>query len=172
MLLLFNQYYLLINIAHVVHFKHHVLYKYSYISEGRRHDAGMVGDSNLLQDLNQFAYSRAGRPLCIYGDLAYPLQVHLQAPFRRAVINQQMAVYNAAMSSVRTSVEWLFGDIKNHFKYLDFKKNLKIGLNSIGKMHIVCALLQNGLTCNCLYGNKTAEYFDCEPPHLLNTLLE
>ena len=75
MLLLFNQYYLVVNIAHVVHFNHHILYKHFYISEGRKHDARMLADSNLLQDLNQFAYSRAGLPLCIYGHPAYPLEV-------------------------------------------------------------------------------------------------
>ena len=27
----------------------------------------------------------------------------------------------------RISVEWLFGDVINYFKFFDFKKNLKIG---------------------------------------------
>ena len=53
------------------------------------------------------------------------------------------------------SVEWLFGDIINYFKFLDFKKNLKIGLCSIGKMCIVSALLQNSLTS--LYGKATRQ---------------
>lgn len=52
-----------------------------------------------------------------------------------------MKAYNTAMSAVRSSVEWLFGDIINYFKFLDFKKSLKIGLSSIGKMYIVSALL-------------------------------
>ena len=38
-----------------------------------------------------------------------------------------MEAYNTAMSSVRTSVEWLFGDIINYLKFLDFKKELKVG---------------------------------------------
>ena len=46
-----------------------------------------------------------------------------------------MKAYNASMSAVRSSVEWLFGDIINYFKSLDFKKNLKIGLSSVGKMY-------------------------------------
>ena len=52
-----------------------------------------------------------------------------------------MEDYNKAMREVLVSVEWLFGDIINSFKFLDFKKNLKIGLSSVGKMYIVCALL-------------------------------
>ena len=61
-------------------------------------------------------------------------------------------------------MEWLFGDIINNFCFLDFKKNLKIGLSQIGKMYIVSALLRNALTC--LYGNTTSQYFDLDPPTL------
>ena len=75
-----------------------------------------------------------------------------------------MQAFNAEMSNVRTSVEWLFGDIINYFKFLDFKKNLKIGLSSVGKMYLVCALLRNALTC--LYGNQTSQYFGLDPPSL------
>ena len=135
-----------------------------YFSEGRKHDAGMLTDSNMLADLNQYAILAAGKPLCIYGDPGYPLRVNLQGPFKNAVLTPQMEAYNAAMSSVRSSVEWLFGDIINYFKFLDFKKNLKIGLSSVGKMYIVCALLRNSLTC--LYGNNTSEFFECDPPDL------
>ena len=61
------------------------------------------------------------------------------------------------MSKVRSSVEWIFGDIVNYFKFLDFKKELKLDLSPIGKMYIVCALLRNALTC--LYGNTTSDFF-------------
>ena len=80
-----------------------------------------------------FAFDLHGQPMCIYGDPAYPLRAHLQAPFRNRVLTPQMQAYNSAMSEVRSSVEWLFGDIINYFKFLDFKKNLKIGLSSVGK---------------------------------------
>ena len=75
-----------------------------------------------------------------------------------------MEMFNDSMSSVRVSVEWLFGDILNYFKFLDFKKNLKIGLSSIGKTYVVCALLRNALTC--LYGNQTADFFELDSPSL------
>ena len=87
----------------------------------------MLADSNLLADLNPYALSPAGRPLCIYGDPAYPLRVNLQSPFRNAVLTAQMEVYSEAMSFVWSSVEWLFGDIVNYFKFLDFQKSLKFG---------------------------------------------
>lgn len=132
--------------------------------EGRRHDAGMLADSELLQDLEQNAFAPDGTPMCLYGDPAYPLRVHLQAPFRNAVLTPQMQDFNRSMSAVRISVEWLFGDISNYFKFIDFKKNLKIGLSSVGKMYLVSAVLRNALTC--LYGNSTSKYFNLVPPDL------
>ena len=75
-----------------------------------------------------------------------------------------MEMFNDSMGAVRVSVEWLFADIINYFKFPDFKKDLKIGLNQVGKMYIVCALLRNALTC--LYSNSTAEYFGLVPPTL------
>ena len=59
-------------------------------------------------------------------------------------------------------VEWLFNDIINYFKFMDFKKNLKVGLSSVGKMYIVSGLLRNAL--KCLYGNSTSKFFDIQPP--------
>ena len=124
----------------------------------------MLRESEFLRDLQQFAFSHAGQPMCVYGDPAYPLRVHLQCPYRHGVLTDQMKAYNASMSAVRSSVEWLFGNITNYFKCLDFKKNLKLGLSSVGKMYIVSALLQNALTC--LYRNQTSTFFYLEPPTL------
>lgn len=128
------------------------------------HDAGMLMESHLLQELENSAFSRTGEGLCLYGDPAYPLRIHLQAPFRHAALTPQMQLFNSSMSAVRTSVEWLFGDILNYFKFLDFKKNVKIGLTPVGKMFTVCAILRNALTC--LYGNQTSNVFNFDPPTL------
>ena len=35
--------------------------------------------------------------------------------------------------------------------------NLKIGLSQVGKIYIVCSIMQNALTC--LYGNGTSQFF-------------
>ena len=124
----------------------------------------MLADSRLLNDLQQYAFSSTGQPMCLYGDPAYPLRVHLQAPFRNAVLTPAMQAFNSSMSAVRGSVEWLFGDIINYFKFMDFTKNLKIGLSSVGKMYIVSAILRNAHTC--LNGNQTSEFFNLDPPTL------
>ncbi|XP_046860923.1 uncharacterized protein LOC124454159 [Xenia sp. Carnegie-2017] len=134
--------------------------------EGKKHDAGMLADSNFHQDLEQNAFPVDGRPLCIYGNPSYPKRIHLQAPFRHGVITDRMKEFNKQMSSVRVSVEWLFGDVINSFQFMVFKKNLKIGLSSVGKAYIVCALLRNSLTC--MYGNITSKFFQLDPPTLEN----
>ena len=36
-----------------------------------------------------------------------------------------MEAFNESMSKVRTSVEWVFGDIVRSFKFMDFKKELE-----------------------------------------------
>ncbi|CAH3127897.1 unnamed protein product [Pocillopora meandrina] len=82
-------------------------------NEGKKHDASMLVDSNLLHELEQNAFSPTGEPMCVFGDPAYPLRVHLQAPFRHGILTPVMEGYNAEMSSVRVTVEWLFGDIIN-----------------------------------------------------------
>ena len=56
-------------------------YLFFHFSEGRKHDAGMLRESGLLPMLQRNAISLTGQPLCVYGDPAYPLRVHLQAPF-------------------------------------------------------------------------------------------
>ena len=87
------------------------------------------------------------------------------APYRIRevpVFTADMEAFNSAMSSARASVEWLFGDISNSFKFLDFKKNLKLGLSAVGKQYIVSALFRNILTC--LYGNTTSTHFQLDPP--------
>ena len=132
--------------------------------EGRRHDSGMLVESALLGDLQRHSFSPVGQPLCVYGDPAYPLNIHLQGPFKGARITPLQNEYNSAMSSVRTSVEWVFGDIINYFAFMDFKKNLKIRLSAVGKMYMVCALLTNARTC--LYQSVTSAYFGLDPPTL------
>ena len=99
-----------------------------------------------------------------FDDPAYPLRVHLQAPFRDADLTEEMKAYNKAMRSVRVSVEWLFGEIVKYFKFVDFNRAMSIRLSQIGKIYIVCALLQNAYAC--LHGNIVTDYFGVQPPSL------
>lgn len=131
--------------------------------EGKHHDSTMLYQSGLLQSLTQHAIYN-GNPLCLYGDPAYPLGIHLQGPFKDRQLSPEMQRFNKAMSAVRVSVEWVFGNITNYFQFVDFKKQQKVNLSSVGKMYAVCALLQNAHTC--LYDNIVSQVFELQPPTL------
>ena len=124
----------------------------------------MLAVSGLYDDLENFAFCPVGREMCLYRDPAYPLRIHLQALFGVGVLTRQMEIFKEKMSAVRESVELLFADIIDYFKFRDFKKNLRIGLSQVGKIYIVCAILRNLLAC--LYSSTTAEYFGVDPPSL------
>ena len=113
------------------------------LSEGRRHDAGVLADSGLLTQLQQRGFDTTGSRRCVYGDPAYPYRVHLQCPYRHARLTVQQEAFKTAMSTVRDSVECLFWNIAKYFKFLDFKENLKLQLSSVGKYYIVCAIFRN-----------------------------
>ena len=48
------------------------MYSFWY-TEGKKHDASMFIDPNLLQELERNAFSPTGQPMSIYGDPANPL---------------------------------------------------------------------------------------------------
>lgn len=122
----------------------------------------MLRISGLLPQLEQYSFNQTGHPLCIYGDPAYPLRVHLQAPYKKGHLTADEEAFNSSMSNVRSSVEWVFNDITSYFAFLDFKKNLKIALSPVGTMYSTCGLLRNALTC--FYGSSTSSFFDLQPP--------
>ena len=57
----------------------------------------MLAESGLLNDKGNLTFSAAGQPMCIYGDPAYPLWIHLQVPYRQGHLPQQIEDYNKAM---------------------------------------------------------------------------
>ena len=94
--------------------------EYFRISEGRKHNAGMLADSGLLNNLQRFAKFLPLANPC--ASMKTQHRVHLQAPFRQGHLTPQMQAYNDAMSEGGVSVEWLFGDIINSFKFPNWKR--------------------------------------------------
>ena len=125
--------------------------------------SGPYEGNGLLPLLEQHAIHN-GAPLCLYGDPVYPLSVHPQGPYKDRQLTPGMELFNKSMSSVRVSVEWLFGSICNYFALIDMKKQQKVNLSAIGKIYIVSALLQNAHTCS--YGNIVSNFFELSPPTL------
>lgn len=131
--------------------------------EGRRHDAFMLGESGLADKLRRFQKPN-GEPYVIYGDPAYGVTRNILAPFRGVHLTDDQQDFNTQMSKVRASVEWGFGKICQNFAFIDFKKNLRILLQPIGKYFLVATILTNCHTC--LYGSLTSTYFNLDPPSL------
>ena len=81
----------------------------------------MLREFNLLDELSQFWHSENGSQLCIYGDPAYPLRMHLQGPLRRDLnLTPEETAYDRVMCYARVAVEWVFGDIQNYFAFLEY----------------------------------------------------
>ena len=131
--------------------------------EGKRHDAFMLTVSGLADQIKHFQQAN-GDPFVLYGDPAYGLSLNILGPFRGAQLTSQQRAFNKSMSSVRVSVEWGFGKICQYFAFLDFKKNMKVLLQPVGKYFLVGSLLINCHTC--LYGSVTGSFFEVDPPSL------
>ena len=104
--------------------------------EGCHHDSFVLARSGILDQLEHFSFGPHGEILCIYGDPANSLRANLQTPFRGANLTPLQISWNKEMSSAHVSVEWVFWDIINYFKFLVFRKNLKTKLSVMGKMYI------------------------------------
>jgi len=122
----------------------------------------MLTESNVLPRLNA---SQAGiqEKFYLYGDSGYPIRDVLLSPFRGR-LTQNQNEFNRSMSRLRVSVEWGFGKMLQIFAFLDFKKNLKLYKQAVGKTYMVAALLTNLHTC--LYGSQTSTKFGCPPPSI------
>ena len=110
---------------------------------GKRHDSGMLAESVLLGDLQRYSHSPAGQPLCVHGDPAYPISVHMQHLFAGPELTRIQKEYYTAMSSVRGSAEWMFGDTANYFALCIAYKCQDMPLQSV-----------------------TSSYFGSDPPEL------
>ena len=121
-----------------------------------------------MAQLEERFYAPNHRPYHLYGDPAYPLLPHLITPFKTHALTQTKRECNRAMSSIRESVEWGFGKVIQIFAFLDYKKNLKIGLQPVHQYYTVGMLLGNCHTC--VYGSQTSIYFNCVPPTLAEYL--
>ena len=92
--------------------------------------------------------------MVLFFAFTYPIRLQLQAQVRGAQVTEEQKNWNKAMSAVRSSVEWAFGDIINYFAFLDFHKNLKIQLSAVVRCTSY-VFLQNARSC--FYGSTTSK---------------
>ena len=70
------------------------------------------------------------------------------------------------MSSVREIIEWSYKDVKQQWKYCDYKHILQLRKQPVAKIFFICLLLRNAYVT--LHGSQAAEYFVMLPPSLEN----
>jgi hypothetical protein len=66
-------------------------------------------------------------------------------------------MFDIGMTSVRESVEWLFGEVSSKFPFLDYTKNKKLRKSPIDAIVVTCYLLYN-LYVTCM-GCQAQAYF-------------
>jgi len=129
---------------------------------GSTHDATMLLESGLLEDLSQ-ASEDLGLRYSAFADSAYPRSAFVQRverPDPGGNLTQTERRYNALMSRFRIVIENAFGETTNYFNNLTHRHNLRLGSQQVGKMFPIAILLFNLHTI--LYGNQTAAYFETE----------
>ena len=89
--------------------------------------------------------------------MAYAQSIYLLGGFQKPPTGSDEALFNRQMSSVRITVEWGFRDVVEKWKFLDFHSSIKIFKMPVAEFYTNGAFLSN--ICNCLYGNKTQQYF-------------
>ena len=68
-----------------------------------------------FRNLSQYAFSTTGHPLSVWR-FGIPFDGTPTHTFRMVAPKPLMEEYNHSMSSIKISVEWIFGDIINYFK--------------------------------------------------------
>ena len=67
------------------------------------------------------------------------------------------ALYNRLLSSIQITVAWVFGELVDQWKFLDFQQAMKIFKCPVAQYYVNAAFLSN--LCNCLLGSRTQQYF-------------
>ena len=122
------------------------------------HDAWMLRESQLMEELEDIMPANGdGVVYAMYGDLAYAKSIYLIGGFQKPTIGSDEVLFNRQIGSVHITVEWGFRDIVEKWKFLDFCSAMNIFEMPVVEYYTNGAFLSN--ICNCLYGNKTQQYF-------------
>lgn len=61
----------------------------------------------------------------------------------------------------RVSVEWMFGDLKKLFSFIDYKKDLKLLESPLTLTIFTAMILYNAYVT--MFGSEVSDYFDANP---------
>ncbi|KAH9182794.1 hypothetical protein AeNC1_015231 [Aphanomyces euteiches] len=125
---------------------------------------------SMSRELDRMKSNAVLRKFCVYGDPAYGCSECISSPSPHATPGTAQAHFNAAMSSVRESVEWSFNLVKSKWAFVNWDKKMKVRASPIGKMWLVATLLTNCHTCLQQHDNQISMYFGVDAPLLAEYL--
>lgn len=128
--------------------------------DGRRHDLFMLNESGFKDVLEK--NSNFHNKL-IYGDPAYGCTNVFCCPFKGCRVDVPQHELNKAMSAIRVSVEWSYGEVTKYFSFLDFKRHQQIATTPTATLYKLGVLFTNCITI-ARGGNNNSKYFSCKPP--------
>jgi hypothetical protein len=106
--------------------------------DGRRHDLFMLNESGLKAELEN---NPAFHDKLIYGDPAYGCTNVFCCPYKGCRIDVEKQDLNKAMSGVRVSVEWSYGEVTKYFSYLDFKRHQRVATTPTATLYKLGVIL-------------------------------
>lgn len=63
---------------------------------------------------------------CIYGYSGYSSRAYLGIPFQVSVVKSDQFAFNQAVSSARTTVEWMFKEMKSYWAMVDLTRKMSV----------------------------------------------
>jgi len=128
--------------------------------DGSTHDsmaADIVGLDDLL--IEHYSFQEDGTQFNLFLDAGYRVGHSMITPFRgRHDQTQEELDWNRQMCRQRVAVEWSIGKVKNLFKMLTYKKNLKALMSPVATYFYLAVHLTNLHTI--FYGSEVASYFN------------
>lgn len=130
---------------------------------GRRHDLPLYRESGLNGVLEETLVVDE-KQYCRLGDAAYIFRPWIQDQFQSFQTTMEQERFNAAISAVRTAVEWSYKELKQMLASQDFQRALCLR-QAIMLLYRSAALLWN-FHCCLLYKGQATLKFTCTSPAL------
>jgi len=139
---------------------------HGYLSDfhpGRWNDNKQRRVCGIVNDLAMLQVNEPRQYICLT-DKGYGAVNGFWPMYHGNVLNNHQSDVNRRATTIRTCVEWGFGDIIQTWAFIDFYRPQKSLLSPIGNYFHAATLMTNIRTC--LYGNQTSEYYGIQPPTL------
>lgn len=83
------------------------------------------------------------RDYFMFGESGYNAQWFLEFHFPEENLNNKQCAFNKGMTAGSIIEEWIFNDVKNYWKAVDFKRKMCVLESPVGAMYKAAILLTN-----------------------------